>query len=92
MRRPAPWAVVATFVVLTLVWGTTWAAIRVGLRGIPPFTGVAIRFAIASALLLLLSPWLGVRHRPTPVAVRLWLLNGALAFCVSYGVVYWSEQ
>ena len=24
---------------LILIWGTTWAAIRVGLRGIPPFTG-----------------------------------------------------
>ena len=92
MRRPGPWTIAGSFVVLALVWGTTWAAIRVSLRGIPPFTGIAMRFAIAAALLFLVSPWLGVRYRLTRVAVRLWVLNGVLSFCVSYGVVYWSEQ
>ena len=59
---------VAAFGLLCVIWGTTWAVIQVGLQGIPPLTGVALRFAIAGVLLLLLS------------------------FCVSYGVVYWSEQ
>ncbi|HLX09457.1 MAG TPA: DMT family transporter [Thermoanaerobaculia bacterium] len=53
----------ATLGLLTLIWGTTWAAIRVGLRGIPPFTGVALRFAIAAAALLAVAPALGVRLR-----------------------------
>ena len=30
--------VVAAVAVLVLVWGTTWAVIRIGLEGIPPFT------------------------------------------------------
>ncbi len=77
---------------LTLIWGTTWAAIAIGLKGIPPFTGVAARFAIAFLFLLAL-----IRHRRIalgrqPHEVKLWFLNGLLAFCLTYGAVYWAEQ
>ena len=43
----------AALAVLVLIWGTTWAVIRVGLRGIPPFTGISLRFAMAAALLFI---------------------------------------
>src|SRR5689334_13400398 len=56
--RVLTWASLAA---LILIWGTTWAAIRVGLRGIPPITGVALRFAIASAALLALTPFFGAK-------------------------------
>ena len=45
MKSPGRFLVVATVLLLSLIWGTTWAAIRVGLDGVPPFTGVALRFA-----------------------------------------------
>lgn len=80
------------FILLTLVWGTTWAAIRIGLDGVPPFTGVALRFAIASVILLVLAKAMKIRLGAEPHEKTLWLLNGALFFSVSYGVVYWSEQ
>lgn len=80
------------FVLLTIVWGTTWAAIRVGLRDVPPFTGVALRFFIASAILLVAAKAGGIRLGAQPREKALWLINGALFFSVSYGVVYWSEQ
>jgi len=53
----------ATLGLLTLIWGTTWAAIRIGLRGIPPFTGVGLRFAIGAAALAVVARALGVRLR-----------------------------
>jgi len=80
------------FILLTLVWGTTWAAIRVGLTGMPPFTSVALRFAIATAILLVIAKAMKVRLGAEPREKTLWLVNGALFFSVSYGVVYWSEQ
>jgi drug/metabolite transporter (DMT)-like permease len=78
-------------VILTLIWGTTWAAIRVGLNGMGPFTAVAIRFAIATAILLALAKALKVPLGKQPREKLLWVVNGALFFSVSYGVVYWSE-
>src|SRR5579885_279815 len=82
----------ATLALLTLIWGTTWAAIRVGLQGIPPFTGVALRFGIAAALLLLLTPVFGVRLGRTAAERRLWLANAFFTFFLSYGILYWAEQ
>jgi len=90
--RGKPLLVPAAAVTLTLIWGTTWAAIRVGLRGVPPFTGMAARFALASALLLAVAPLLGVRFGESARERRLWVANALLSFCGSYGVVYWCEQ
>ena len=93
MSAPGPLLKVATLGFLTLVWGTTWAAITISLRGIPPFTGVALRFAIASVLLIGVA-----RVMKIPLAAtsrrerRLRLLHALLSFCVSYGVVFWCEQ
>lgn len=80
------------FVLLTLIWGTTWAAIRVGLTGMPPFTSVALRFAIASVVLLGVARLLRVPLGQAPREKTLWLVNGFLFFSVSFGVVYWAEQ
>lgn len=77
---------------LTLIWGTTWSVIQIGLQGIPPFSGVAIRFSIAAVLLLGLTWLRGVSFGSGRRERMLWLVNGLLAFSVSYGVVYWSEQ
>ena len=97
----------ATLGLLTLIWGTTWAAIRLGLRGIPPFTGVALRFAIGAAALLAAARALGVRLRgggageaaafaaasaPRSSPWRVWLVNGLMTFFIPYGLVYWAEQ
>ncbi len=92
MTRPGPLVVGAAVVLLCLIWGTTWAVIQIGLEGIPPFTGVAARFALSAALLLLLAWLLGVKFGTSRRERLLWLVNGLLSFTVSYGVVYWAEQ
>jgi drug/metabolite transporter (DMT)-like permease len=75
-----------------VIWGTTWSVIQIGLQGIPPFTGVAIRFAIAGLLLLGIARARGIRLGQTRRERRLWWGNGLLGFAVAYGVVYWAEQ
>ncbi len=93
MSAPSPLLKAVTLGILTLVWGTTWAAITVSLRGIPPFTGVALRFALAAGLLIAYA-W--VKRIPLravePRQRRLTVLHALLTFCVSYGVVFWAEQ
>jgi len=89
---PGRGRLIGGFALLVLIWGTTWAAIRVGLQGLPPFTGVAVRFTIAGALLLALAVAAGVRLGRQPHEKALWVANGVLSFCLSYSIVYWSEQ
>jgi drug/metabolite transporter (DMT)-like permease len=92
VAAPSRTQVVAALGTLIFIWGTTWAAIRIGLEGIPPFTGVALRFGIASVVLLALAAALKVplgRGRWEPA---LWVINCLFSFCISYGIVYWAEQ
>lgn len=75
-----------------LIWGSTWAAIRVSLEGIPPLHGVVLRFTLACLLLLAFTPFLGIRLGSSPLERRLWWVNALLTFTLSYGLVYWGEQ
>ncbi len=86
------WKIYAALTAMTLVWGSTWAAIRIGLQGIPPFAGVALRFAVASVLLFALARVFGVGMGKSRREVVLWVVNGLLTFVVTYGLVYWAEQ
>jgi drug/metabolite transporter (DMT)-like permease len=93
MSTPGPLLKVVTLGFLTLVWGTTWAAITISLRGIPPFTGVAIRFAIASTVLIGYAKVMGIPLAATSQRNRrLRVMHALLSFCVSYGIVFWAEQ
>jgi drug/metabolite transporter (DMT)-like permease len=83
------WAALAA---LVLIWGTTWAAIRISLEGIPPMTGVALRFGIASAALLALFPVFKVRLGGSRREWTVWIANGLFTFCLSYSLLYWAEQ
>ncbi len=78
---------------LSLIWGTTWLAIKVSLNeGMPPFLGAGIRFLIAGIILWALV-WMRKESLPrSPIAIRLYLLYGVINFGVSYALTYWATQ
>lgn len=90
--RPSPVLRAASLALLVLVWGTTWAVIRIGLGGIPPLTGVALRFGLSGALLWAFAFAIGLRGERLRAPFWLWAAQGVFTFCVSYGLVYWGEQ
>jgi len=85
-------AVGGAFAACCLIWGTTWLAIRVGLEGVPPFTGVSLRFGLAAVIVLGIAVALRVPLGRSARERWLWLANGTLSFAGSYGIVYWAEQ
>ncbi len=90
--RPSRTTTTLCVAFLSLVWGTTWAAIRIGLEDIPPFTGVALRFALAGLLLVTIAHFMGVSFRAGALERRLWVVHALTTFCISYGTTYWVEQ
>ncbi len=80
------------FLALTLIWGTTWAVIRIGLEGLPPFAAAALRFAVAAVVLAPVVWKLGIDLGAAAGERRLWLASTVFNFIGSYGVVYWAEQ
>ncbi|HEY5142519.1 MAG TPA: EamA family transporter [Solirubrobacteraceae bacterium] len=73
---PPPWQVWSALGAIYVIWGSTYLAIRVMVRDIPPLLGAGVRFVIAGALLLAI---LRVRGGRGAVAVgRRELLAAAL--------------
>lgn len=84
--------IVSGFAAISLIWGSTWLAIKIGLDSLPPLYAVSIRFTVAAAILLVI---LRVRRIPVPVdrrSVLLYLNLAVLSFSFPYALVYWSEQ
>jgi len=89
--RPAAWKILLAFAIIYFVWGSTFLAIRVGVREVPPLILAAIRFSIAG---LALYAWISARGEAQPTA-REWRsasLLGLIIFVFDYGLLFWSEQ
>src|SRR2546421_10258304 len=80
------------WLVLCLIWGSTWLFIKLGLDDLPPFTFAGIRFVIASAILLAI---IKARRLSLPRRGADWMLlavTGVLSFSLNYGLLFWGEQ
>ncbi|MBV9181699.1 MAG: EamA family transporter [Acidobacteria bacterium] len=90
-RRPASWKILSAFAIIYIVWGSTYLAIRVGVREMPPFLMAGMRFSTAG---LGLYAWMRLRGTPAPNG-REWraaLLLGSLMFLLDYACLFWAEQ
>jgi drug/metabolite transporter (DMT)-like permease len=90
-RPRAGWGVPAAWLTLCVVWSSTWLAIKVGLRDLPPISFVAIRFLIAIIVLLAVS--MG-RTRLFPLRRSDYVvlaITGVLMFAVNYTLLFWAE-
>ena len=76
----------------TILWGTTWAVIRVGLRDLSPLTFAAARTTLA-ALVVLAAAHLWVPDgRPDLKETRFWLIVGVPQLGLVYALIFWAEQ
>ncbi len=79
------------FAIIYFVWGSTFLAIRVGVREVPPFLLAGMRFLVAG---IILYGWMRARGTPSPTA-REWSAASFLAiliFVLDYGLLFWAER
>jgi drug/metabolite transporter (DMT)-like permease len=76
---------------MCLIWGSTFLVIRVGNETVPPVWAAALRLALASVLLCVLTVATRARF-PRGASLRGALLFGLLNFGVNFSLLYWSEQ
>lgn len=85
------WKTLLAFATIYFVWGSTFLAIRVGVREVPPFVFAAMRFFTAG---IVLYAWMRARGTPSPTR-RQWAsasLQALLIFVLDYGLLFWAEQ
>jgi drug/metabolite transporter (DMT)-like permease len=83
---------VAAFVLLALVWGSTWLVIKDQISAIPPAWSVVWRFLLAAlvmgALALIRRERLRLARREQAFAMAL----GLFQFCLNFQLIYQSEH
>ncbi len=89
--RPPAWKTLLAFAIIYFVWGSTFLAIRVGVREVPPFLLAGMRFLAAGAILY---AWMRVKGDASPT-LREWrsaTLLAVLIFVFDYGLLFWAER
>ncbi len=89
--RPHRWQTLLAFAIIYLVWGSTFLAIRVGVREVPPFLLAGMRFFAAG---IALYAWMRAKGTPSPTG-REWAAASFLAvliFVGDYGLLFWAEK
>lgn len=89
--QPRAWKVLLALSIIYFVWGSTFLAIRVGVREVPPFLLAGMRFLVAG---LVLFGWMRARGTPSPTR-REWggaTLLALLIFVCDYGLLFWAER
>jgi drug/metabolite transporter (DMT)-like permease len=79
------------YILLCLLWGSTWIAIKIGLSQAPPLLTASFRFLLAMSILLGICYTRGYRF---PREIRQWLslgYPGIYMYCVSYALIYFAE-
>jgi drug/metabolite transporter (DMT)-like permease len=81
---------VLAYAAICVIWGTTWLAIKIGLRGLPPLTGAGVRFVLAAVFLCGLSRFV---HGPRGIAPpwRTIVVLAATMFGGNYALTYYAE-
>jgi drug/metabolite transporter (DMT)-like permease len=90
--RMPPLRVVAAYVSVTLVWGSTWAAIKIGVNDVPPFV---FAFARAFAVAALLTAVAVALRQPFPRGGRtiaIAVVVGLINIGWTWAIIFWSEQ
>ena len=82
----------ALYVMLCLIWGSTWLVIKVGYGGLGPFNVAALRFLIASMVLAPIVPLFRASWPSTRTEWTLVVWVGLVLFAADYGLIYWGEQ
>jgi len=90
-RSPSRLALVAAFLAVYVIWGSTYLAIRFGVETMPPFLMAATRFVVPGAILV---AWRRARGAAAPTGThwRSAAIVGTLLLLGGNGLVTWAEQ
>ncbi len=84
--------IIVLYVLICLIWGSTWLVIKIGLETMPPLLAAGCRFALASVILF---AYVKIKGITIPFDARMKKFYATVAFysfAVPFALVYWGEQ
>ncbi len=80
------------FILLSLIWGSTWLFVKLGLAVLPPFTFAGLRFGASALLLWIIA---GLRKSEIPRTWAQWrviIWIGFTGMSINYGLIFWGGK
>lgn len=84
--------IAAGYILICLIWGSTWLAIRLGLDSLTPLISSGLRFLLASFFVLGLMRLRKIGLQTDPVSIKLYFITSLFSFVIPFALVYWAEQ
>lgn len=84
--------IVFVWVVLAVIWSTTWIFIKIGLEDLPPLAFASARFIVSGIVLFALIRLYSIPLPRTREHWKLIAITGVLQFSINYSLVFWGEQ
>jgi putative membrane protein PagO len=81
----------AGFIIICLLWGSSWAAVKLGLESIPPILSLGLRLSLAS---MILGVIIVLRRLQVPTDRKFWSLVFILcgtSFTIPFVMIYWAQ-
>lgn len=83
---------IGAFIVVTLIWGSTWLVIKDQISEVPPGWTVTWRFVVAAIGMFALARIRGESLRLPRPAMQLAMVVGLFQFCANFQFVYRAEH
>ncbi len=80
------------YIVICLIWGSTWLVIRMGLDSITPILGAGLRFLLAAILTLGVMRIMGARLQKDRQSIILYCILCVFSYVLPFSFVYWGEK
>ena len=84
--------IILGYALISILWGTTWYAIRIGLNSLTPIFAAGLRFSTASIFIFAIIKYTGARLQTDKLSLILYVSMGFFSFVFPFGLVYWGEQ
>jgi drug/metabolite transporter (DMT)-like permease len=91
-EQPAKSGVILPFLLVTLIWSSTWIVIRDQLSAVPPSWSVSYRFLVAGFAMVLFALARRVPLRLPPKGIAFAALLGLTQFVLNFNFVYRAEH
>ncbi|MBI5731664.1 MAG: EamA family transporter [Ignavibacteriales bacterium] len=84
--------IAAGYVLICLIWGSTWLAIRLGLGSLTPLISAGLRFFLASIFVFSFMKMKKIELQTDSLSIKLYFILCFFSFVIPFGLVYWAEQ